>query len=185
MASKLNVISSALTLIGDLPLTSLSGTTRAHVVADSLYDNTVQMELSKFRWSFARKKAQLSLVAATPVGNEYDHMYQLPSDMMFLIKLNPSINYQVINGQVYCNYSGSLFCDYSANVAESEWPAYFAKMVEYKLAMDFAPSIRDSAGSMELMAAQYEIASRMARYTDSQQSPITPLQSRPFIDVRF
>jgi hypothetical protein len=35
------------------------------------------------------------------------------------------------------------------------------------------------------MAEEYINASRMARYTDSQQHPITPIQSRPFLDVRY
>jgi hypothetical protein len=85
---------------------------------------------------------------------------------------------------VYANASGPLYCDYIANVSEDEWPVYFAKMVEYALAMDFAPSIRDSAASGEVNAGKYTNASRMARYTDSQQYPTEPLRSQPFINVR-
>jgi hypothetical protein len=105
--------------------------------------------------------------------------------MLVLIKLSPSIRYQILGDKVYCNYSGSLYCDYIANVSESEWPVYFSKMVEYALAMDFAPSIRDSATSMELLSRQYLNASRMARFTDSQQHPQTAIQDQPFINVRY
>jgi hypothetical protein len=185
MATKLSLINNALILIGDVPLTSLTSGTRAQIVATSLYDNIVQNELSKFRWGFARKVAQLSLDVAAPIGNEWESKYTLPADMLNLIKLDPSINYQIIENKVYCNYSGSLYCDYIANVSESEWPVYFSKMIEYALGMDFAPSIRDSAASMELLANQYLNASRMARFTDSQQHPQTPIQDRPFINVRY
>jgi hypothetical protein len=185
MASKIQLISNALILIGDLPITSLSGNSRAETVASNLYDNIVQNELSKFRWGFARKQAQLSLTATTPIGTEWQSVYQLPADMLTLIKLSPSINYQILGDKVYCNYSGDLYCDYIANVSETEWPAYFAKMIEYALAMDFAPSIRDSASSMQLLAQQYLNASRMARYTDSQQHPQTAIQDQPFINVRY
>lgn len=185
MASKIQLISNALILIGDLPVTSLSGNTRAETVANNLYDNIVQNELSKFRWGFARKQAQLSLLVDVPIGNEWQSIYQLPTDMLNLIKLDPSIDYQILGDKVYCNYSGALYCDYIANVSESEWPVYFSKMIEYALAMDFAPSIRDSATSMQLLANQYLNASRMARYTDSQQHPITPIKSQPFINVRY
>jgi len=51
--------------------------------------------------------------------------------------------------------------------------------------MDFAPSIRDSASSMQTLAQQYLNASRMARYTDSQQHPQVAIQDRPFINVRY
>ena len=80
---------------------------------------------------------------------------------------------------------GDLFCDYIYNVSEADWPVYFSKMIEYALAMDFAPSIRDSAASMETLSAAYVNASRMARYTDAQQHPVTPIQDRPFVNVRF
>ena len=185
MSSKIQLISNALILIGDLPIVSLSGNSRAETVAANLYDNIVQNELSKFRWGFARKQAQLSLDAAAPIGNEWESKYTLPATMLTLIKLDPRINYQIIENKVYCNYSGSLFCDYTDNVTETEWPVYFSKMIEYALAMDFAPSIRDSASAMQLLAQQYLNASRMARYTDSQQHPQTPIQSQPFINVRY
>ena len=184
--SKLSLINNALILIGDVPLTSLTSGTRAQVVATSLYDNIVENELSKFRWGFARKVAQLSLDVAAPVGNEWESKYTLPADLLNLIKLDPSINYQIIENKVYCNYSADLFCDYIANITDpSGWPIYFAKMIEYALAMDFAPSIRDSDSSMQNNAAAYQNASRMARFTDSQQHPQTPIQDRPFINVRY
>ncbi len=185
MASKIQLISNALILIGDLPITSLEGNSRAQTVANNLYDNIVENELSKHRWGFARKKAQLSKTVEEPVGNEWQSIYQLPPDMITLIKIEPSIPYQILGDKVYCNVSDSLYCDYIYKPAESEWPPYFAKMIEYALAMDFAPSIRDSAASMELTANQYQNASRMARYTDSQQHPQTSIAYRPFIDVRY
>ena len=55
MASKIQLISNALILIGDLPITSLEGNSRAQTVANNLYDNIVQNELTKYRWGFARK----------------------------------------------------------------------------------------------------------------------------------
>mgnify|MGYP003115477983 CR=1 FL=1 len=62
MATKIELISNALILIGDLPITSLDGNTRAQTVANNLYDNIVQSELTKFTWGFARKKAQIDLI---------------------------------------------------------------------------------------------------------------------------
>jgi hypothetical protein len=193
MASKIDLISNALILIGDLPITSLTGNARAQVVSTKLYDNVVQAELSKYRWGFARKKVQLSKSSVAPVGTEFQTQYALPSDLIQFIKVNPPVNYQIlastIDGAtasyVQTDYNGDLFCDYICNITEASFPAYFEKVVEYALAKDFALAIRDSATVKEAMAAEYENASRMARYTDSQQHPITPIQDRPFIDVRY
>ncbi len=184
MASKIDLISNALVLIGDLPINTLDGNSRAQVVAGALYDNIVKNELTKHRWGFARRKAQLSLLVDTPIDNDWSNAYQLPTDMLFFIKLNPNINYQIYGTKIYCNLSQTLYCDYIADVTEDEWPIYFAKMIEYALARDFASSIRDSASSADRMASEYLNASRMARFTDSQQHPTKPIVNRPFIDVR-
>lgn len=185
MASKIDLISNALILIGDLPINTLVGNSRAQTVAANLYGNIVKNELSKHRWGFARRKAQLSLLVAKPIDNDFQSAYQLPTDLITLIKLNPAVNYQIYGDLVYTNLSQQLFCDYIADIAETEWPVYFSKMIEYALARDFASSIRDSAASADRMAAEYLNASRMARYTDSQQHPQTPIVSKPFVTVRF
>lgn len=200
MASKLELINSALILIGDLPLESLTGNTKAHTVVNALYDNIVQTELSKFPWGFASKQAQLQRhldQGNNPINPLFDFSagYLLPSDLLRLTRLSPNQKYKIYgepetpetnrNQIVAVNYTDDLYCEYVCNVDENEWPAYFSKMVEYALAMEFAPAIRDSASSMQLMAQQYLNASRMARYTDSQQHPQTPIQDRPFINVRF
>lgn len=185
MASKIDLVSNALVLIGDSPLTSLTGTSRAQEVANKLYDNIVQNELTKFRWGFARKKAQISLTTDVPVDDEYRSIYQLPTDRLFIIKVYPNQNYQLYGDKLYANTSDALYVDYIYNVPETEWPVYFSKMIEYALAKDFATSIRDSAAARQEMAAEYVNASRMARFTDSLQYPQTPIQSNPFVDVRY
>lgn len=185
MASKIDVVSSALVLIGDAPINTLTGSGRAQAVANALYDNTVKTELSKHRWGFARKKEQISLTTDTPIGNEWQSIYQLPTDLISLIKIEPRINYQIYGDKLHCNATQAIYADYIYEAAESEWPFYFTKMVEYALALDFATSIRDSSTIQQSMAALYEAAARNARYQDSQQHPQTPIVDKPFIDVRF
>ena len=172
MATKIDLVSAALVLIGDMPINSLIGGSRAQQVANTLYESIVKNELTKHRWGFARAKAQLSLTTEVPVDQEWQSIYQLPADILFLVKLYPSVNYQI-------------YCDYIYVVPEANWPFYFSKMIEYALAKDFATSIRDSSASRTEMSNEYVIASRMARYTDSQQYPMTPITSNPFVNVRY
>jgi hypothetical protein len=87
--------------------------------------------------------------------------------------------------KVYADTKDALYADYIYNVPESEWPVYFAKMIEYALAHDFAASIRDSDSARQTMSAEYVNQARMARYTDSQQYPVVPVASNPFVNVRF
>jgi hypothetical protein len=87
MATKIGVVNGALVLIGDTPINSLIGGSRAQQVANTLYDSIVRSELTKHRWGFARVKAQLSLTTEVPIDQEWDSIYQLPSDLLFLIKI--------------------------------------------------------------------------------------------------
>ena len=113
-------------------------------------------------------------------------MYELPSDFIFMQKLNPiSLRYQIYGNRIYTNYSATLYVDYIYNAPEDQWTAGFEDLMVSRLAMDLAPAIRDSATSMQLNAAQYEIASRMARASDSMQSPVQPIRSNPIVAARF
>ena len=186
MASKIDLISNALIMIGDTPINSLTGGSRRETVANNLYDNIVQNELTKHRWGFARKQAQISRLTDPPVDTtRWKTVYQLPTDLLFLITVSPDSNYQVYGDKVYSNSNQALYADYIANTPEDEWPVYFAKMIEYALAMDFAASIRDSSAARGEMAAAYVNASRMARFTDSQQYPTEQVRSNPFVNVRY
>ena len=111
MATKIDLVSAALVLIGDTPINSLIGNSRSQQVANTLYDSIVNNELTKHRWGFARSKAQLSLTTDTPIDQEWQSIYQLPSDILFLIKLYPSVNYQIYGSKVYTNNTGKLSCD--------------------------------------------------------------------------
>ncbi len=185
MASKIDLISSALVLIGDKPINSLTTAGRAQETANALYDDIVKNEISKHRWGFARTEAQLALTTSTPINDTYQSIYQLPTDLLVLIRINPAVPYQILGDKVHTNLTSKLTIEYIADVPESEWPVYFAQMIKYALATDFASAIRDSNASFNQLSAEYVNASRMARYTDSIQHPQTPIVHRPFIEVRF
>lgn len=184
MAAKIDLISNALILIGDVPINTLDGNDRRQVVASNLYDGIVKAELSKFHWSFARKKAQLAKTTDTVVDSEWQSVYQLPTDLLSLIKLRPSVPYQIYGDKIYTNASGALYCDYTADVNEAAWPDDFAKMIEYALAVDFAMSITGNANAQAYVADKYLNQSRMARSKDSLQRPTIAIVDAPFIDVR-
>ena len=185
MASKIDLISAALVLIGDTAINTLVGNDRAQVVASALYDVIVENELTRTRWGFARTKAQLSLTTDTPLDNDFKSIYQLPSDMLLLIKVNPMTRYRIYGDKLYCNLSSTLHCDYIYNAPESEWPQYFSKLIQYALAKDFATSIRDSSTVAQLMSNEYLNASADAMSRDAQQYPQDVIRSNPFTAVRF
>lgn len=185
MATKIGMISNALILIGDLPLNDLDEDRDAATFSRNLYDGIALAELSKHYWGFARRKQVLSEVVTTLPDKEYQRVYQLPADMLVLMKTYPNaFDYQIYGKQIYTN-ARITSVDYIANVPESEWPPYFEKLMEFALAKDLAIPIRDAATRKQEMQNEYVIQSRMARYMDSQQHPQKQPQNHPFVDVRF
>ena len=185
MPSKVDLVSSALVLIGDTPVNSLSGNDRREVVANQLFERVKQAELAKFHWGFARKKAQLALTTDTPVDKEYRSIYQLPTDLITVIKISPMSGYKIIGDKLYTNLSGTVYIDYIYDCAEDDFPPHFSRVIEYALAKDFSNAIRDNNTTREIMAEEYIIQSRMARAMDSQQHPRESFRDQPFIKVRF
>lgn len=183
MASKIDLISNALILIGDKPINSLTDPGFAETVGSNLYDTIKEFELSKFRWSFAQRKAVLALTTEVPKDQEWQYIYQLPSDLVSIYKVYPNARYEIIGDKLHANQEPTTI-QYTANVPESEFPPYFVKMMEYALAKDFATSVRDSAAARQEMSNEYIVASRMARATDSQGRTQVRMQSNPFVNVR-
>lgn len=181
-SSKLDIISAALILIGDRPLTSLTEDTVAATVSANLYDSTYEAALASHRWRFATGKAQLARLTATP-ENEYTYAFQLPSNMLYLTRVFPESDYELFEDNLYSDQK-EIKVDYLYKPAESELPAYFVKALEYELAKEFAISITNAMGYFERMSAEAILKWRQARFLDASQRPNASIQSNPFVSVR-
>lgn len=182
MASKIDIISSALVLIGDKPLNSLAEASSAATVANKLYDTTLESMLTLHRWRFASGKAVLSLLVAAPL-NEWTYAFQLPTDLLQIQKIVPNTDYEVYEDKLYANVN-ALEIDYTFRPMESEFPTYFVQAFEYRLADKFSISLTENTAVNEKMIGQYDRAIAQAMFADANQRPNRPFTSAPFIDVR-
>ena len=108
--SAVNIASNALVLIGDSPISALNESP----VANALYDQSYKSLLSIHRWRFATKKAQLAQLATAP-QNEFSYQYQLPADLIYLIKPLNRQDYEIYGDKFYTN-SSSVDIDYIFHV---------------------------------------------------------------------
>jgi len=185
MASKIDLINSALILVGDKPLNSLTESRRAAVVANQLYPSTFESELNKHRWGFARDIQQLSLLVEKPKDDRYNYAYQLPADLLVAVRVIPNeYDYRRYGYQIYSNQP-ELKLDYIRKVTEAELPSYFVRLMEYALARDFAAGIRDEAKWFQTMDIRYKEEARNARFQDSAEFPQEPITDIPFVMTRF
>lgn len=180
--SKVQLISNALILLGDSPISSLTVPGAGAEAGANLYESSYLSILSSHRWNFATKKALLSRLTEAP-QNEYQYQYQLPVDMVMLITTYPASTYRILGDKLYSD-SPSVEIDYIYKVTEDKFPSYFIKAFEYYLAVQLAIPVTEDYNKYELMQRGYERESRNARYADAQSAPATPIQDDPYIRVR-
>ena len=179
--SKEDIVSQALIMIGEAPISSFTEGTGG-LVAGNIYATTRDDLLTAYRWRFAMRKNSLSRLVDTP-RNEWEYAFQLPSDLLMLVRTYPNSTYEVYRDFLYSN-NASVDIDYVYRPDVGFFPAYFVKALIYKLAEEMAISITNNQGLAERMEMRATKALAKATYVDSQGRPADPIVSRPFIDVR-
>lgn len=181
-SSRIDIINGALSELGEDRLESLTENREAAVVSAERYDRTLADLLSKAPWRFATKKEALSQDVTDPV-NEWSVSYTLPGTLLRIVRVYPSVRYEVYGGKLYANTTG-LALDYVYTCSESLFPAYFTRLFEYELAARMALSLTNSATLKQSMEANARFQFAAALAADSQQRPNVVIQSSPFTDVR-
>lgn len=182
--TKIGIISKALILCGEKPLTSLSDNRYGATVGSNLFELLYENELQSNRWRFATTKGALSQLVSTPL-NQWRYAYQLPTDMLLPIGIYPvDLQYEIYADHLYTDRS-SVEMDYLFKPEVTAIPAYFATLMTFALAQHFIKPITESDQAVEIMRRKYEIQRNVALYADAQGRPAKPVVHSPFTDVRF
>lgn len=184
MTSKIELINSALRLIGDDEIESLSDPGFGAQLADTIYLDTYESLLAEHPWSFAFKEQWLSRLSLSPDRETgYQYAYQAPVDMIRIWQLFGNSDYTIVGDKIYSNLN-KILCRYIHKVAESQLPPHFAKAMTYKLAAEFAVPVTDNDNYAALYEQKYLMQVAKAMSIDSQNRPQVAIVDAPFIDVR-
>lgn len=183
MASDIDNASNALQLIGAKSINSFDDPGAGAAVMKAIYEPTVISLLTRANWGFALKKQSLNKLSQSPL-DDFQNAFQIPTDSLKLLKVNPRIFYKVYQDKIFCD-ADSLNLDYIFRVETSLFPAYFNFALQYKLAADAALAVTDDRGKNELYETKFRAAIAEAYASDAQNNPQTPIVSQPFTDVRF
>ena len=134
------------------------------------------------RWRFATKKVELSKLTASP-ENQYTYQYQLPDDLIYLIRTQQKQDYEVYEDKLYSNNS-SVSIDYTYRVDESNLPPYFVKAFEYMFASELAIPVVGNSTREQEYTAKFEKQYARAAFLDASQRPADEQQSHAYLDVR-
>jgi hypothetical protein len=182
--TSIDLASNALLLIGEETISSFTDDSTAALVAANLYELTFESLLTLHPWRFASKQATLSRLTDTPV-TDWAYAYQLPADFMVAQHIDDATEmYQIYGDKLYSDNT-TVILDYTFKPDESFLPAYFAELLEYRLAAVFAIPITESATKGDYYAQLGERQLTKAKTIDSQMSPSSaPVGNSPLINFR-
>jgi hypothetical protein len=186
--SKFDICNQALVLVGANTITSFSQNTTESIVANQLYETTLEDLLTKCRWRFASKQVQLSKNTTNPDAR-YESSYALPSDAIIIHTVTVSdqvIIYDRYGQNIFTNTTSSdtVIADYTFQPSESIFPPYFAKVLVFELASLFAGAIVRNDQLSNLYAQRSVAQLQQAKAIDSQAQTNRRVQVDRFRNVR-
>lgn len=186
--SKFDICNQALVLVGANTITSFSQNTTESIVANQLYETTLEDLLTKCRWRFASKQIQLSKNTTNPDAR-YESSYALPSDAIIIHTVTVSdqvIIYDRYGQNIFTNTTSSdtVIADYTFQPSESIFPPYFTKVLVFELASLFAGAIVRNDQLSNLYAQRSVAQLQQAKAIDSQAQTNRRVQVDRFRNVR-
>lgn len=149
MTTDIDIINQALTLLRANTITSLNDGSEEADIATIYYDDFKKDIFSRYPWSFAKKKAALTVDGTDPV-NEWDYSHQIPTDMERLIAIYNSsavgakpMKAWKRHGQYIHSDEATLYAQYIFEVDEADWPGYFKQYAIHALAALLAIPVTD------------------------------------------
>lgn len=176
MASIIDICNMALGMIGVGDITSLNDSSKESKACKLAWPIVRDEILRSHPWNCATKRVSLTPLVDTPEFN-WDYQYQLPSDCLRVIKVNPESQYQVEQRKVLSNEI-DLQIEY---IFRQEDPtAYDSALVSafsYSLASKIAYQFNASTSQVDYLSTQAEDKLADARSADAREG--TPEDPRP------
>jgi hypothetical protein len=174
MASKIEIINRALTLIGMQPIASITDDTEQAKIANRIYDLTLDGLLSECLWAFASKRVLLALVdspiAWNDIGMSLAFAYQYPNDCIRIFKTSdPKAIWYQEGDVIYSNTEG-LGIKYVYRMTDaSKYFVKFSTALADKLAYEFSFTFMNASTTTEKLLAKYQEVSLPDAITENSQ----------------
>ena len=158
MASDVEVVNLALTLLGEARIMSLDDDVKPAREAKAIFTIVRDALLSGYNWSFAKTRALLPALADVPPF-EFSVKYQLPSDCLRIVMAgefyvgidltdyrgSPVEEYTIEGRELLCNWSAPLQLKYIRRITDGgQFSANFTKAFGCQLAADLTEPLSQS-----------------------------------------
>lgn len=199
--SDIDICTQALTLLRANGINSFNDGSNEADICKIMYADFAKGIISRYPWTFATKKAQLSRETGAPIG-EYLYKHIMPGEALLIWAVfdtdlqgaAPIRDFDIYaadgSRRIYSNYL-SLWADYTAYVDENIWPPYFVQFMIHALAAHIAVPVTQNAELAEYYNRMAWGSNgkgglwATATSTDSMQKRNEFIFSSPITEARF
>ena len=184
ITTAVTICNSALLKMGADKISSLSQTTRAAVLCNTLYYILRDEVMGAAPWKFAKKRAVLTPTSTTPAFT-YSYEYDIPSDCLRLLQSDDTALVWVQEGTKILSNESSLNMIYLyRNEDESSWDARFCEALSWRLAMELALCLTQSTTMKQEAEKSYNATLSLARATNAVIGAQPVLEADTWSDAR-
>ena len=169
MATKIEICTTSLLMVGADEITSFEDETREAKLCANLYPTIRDDLLQSHVWRFSVGQASLNRLVSAPLFG-YSYAFQLPANHLRLVgKNNSALKHEILEDKLYCN-ALEVLINYQFTPSEVRYPAYFVKALELEMAAILAVALIEDEGKSSLFERKAKAQLVKARYVDSQNN---------------
>lgn len=205
MASEVDIANRALSMLGEIRITSLDDANKPARAMKARYNLLRDAELSAYPWRFAVKRTQLAAATDTPEWG-YSTIYDRPVDDLRPIKVGGAfVNadsigvfyestgvytdqspYEIIAGRIHTDLSAPLDYEYIAQITDAgQFDPLFVEALAARLASDAAEELTQSNSKKEFASSVYSRTLAEARRVNALYRPPRRRQSGRWMSSRI
>ncbi len=187
MASKVDICSNALLLLGAQPINSLDDENDRARLASNLYDGVKLSVIRSHPWNCCVTRVALSPLSAAPAF-DYAYQFTLPPDCAKVLQVGEyttEIDYRIERGKILADESAIYLKYISTDISEGAFDHLLVEALKYAMAAQMAYPTTQNASMAELMEAKYQQVLREARSVDGQDDPPETMGDNALYASRF
>lgn len=181
--NKVQIVSLAIERLGHGPVTAID--TKLAEAAENELDVIYESDIGTNIYSFGTKWVTLSQNVGTPVSTKWNYIYELPSDYIRIIELEPQVDYDIIEDRQLLTNASTLKCKYCFKPDFEKLPSYYVKFLYFSVAAQMAQTKFENASLAQVLLAQAAQAKGMAANLNAQDKPNPYKTNSRYIDTRY
>ena len=192
MASNVDIVNNALSILGASTISSLTEDTKNARISNQRFENVRNRVFRSHPWNCLIKRVQLAASSTNPVI-EFAKSYPLPSDFLRVLKIHNGTTDSVasdmpykIEGKNVITDEATVYLVYvSKDTDPNNYDSYLYEVLAYQLAADMAYGITNNATLAKNLLVDADEKFRESRFVDAVENSTDTVEANEFTDARL